>query len=375
MRSLLRLLASGLLMSFLFVTSTYSQGTQTGGLTGVITDQGGALVKGATVDIIDQSTGSSVRSVTTGDDGGYAATLLPPGVYRVEITASSFKKAVIQGVSVRIQETTRQDVTLEAGRIEETVNVEATPSLINPTSAVTGQGLESQTLQRLPLPSPNVLFLISLSAGTASEPVDVRSSGRGNVDVNVNGQRTTNNSVTLDGINVNDFNLAHFDTIPLPNPSTIQELKVATSLYDASSGSKGGGALGLVLKSGQKDFHVEGYWSHRNDALNANEFFRNSQGTLRPPGEEKAKRARLLQNVFGISASGPVPWAGGFWFFNYQGVRGRNGLDPSGASLKTTTMCRRCVAEPADSGLPHKQRWLYICSAACPILRLNDSAN
>ncbi len=325
MRSVLRLLASGIILSLLCVSVAYAQGSQTGGVTGVVTDQGGALIKGASVDIVDESTGRSVRNIVTGEDGGFSATLLPPGSYRLEVTARNFKKLIVQRVSITINQTTRQDVTLEAGLIEETVNVEAAPSLINPTSAVTGQGLEAQTLQRLPLPSPNVLFLTSLSTGTASEPVDVRSSGRGNLDVNVNGQRTTNNSVTLDGINVNDFNLAHFDTIPLPNPSTIQELKVATSLYDAASGSKGGGALGLVLKSGQKDFHWDLYWSHRNDALNANEFFRNRTG--------QSKRARLLQNVFGGSASGPVPWAGGFWFFNYQGVRGRNGLDPSGASL------------------------------------------
>lgn len=324
MRSALRLLASGLFVVLLF-TVAYSQGSQTGGITGVVSDPQGSLVKGAAVDIVDESTGRTVRSLTTGDAGGFSATLLPPGSYRIEISATNFKKHVVQGVRVTIAETTRQDVTLELGKLEEVVNVEAAPSLINPSSPVTGQGLEAQTLTRLPLPSPNVLFLINLSAGTASEPVDVRGSGRGTLDVNVNGQRTTNNSVTLDGINVNDFNLAHFDTIPLPNPSTIQELKVATSLYDASSGSKGGGALGLVLRSGQKDFQGELYWSHRNDALNANEFFRNATG--------QSKRARLLQNVFGGSASGPVPWAGGFWFFNYQGVRGRNGLDPAGASL------------------------------------------
>src|SRR6185503_3553063 len=101
--------------------------------------------------------------------------------------------------------------------------------------------------------------------------------------------------------------------------------KVATSLYDASSGSKGGGALGLVLKSGSKEFHGELYWSHRNDYLNANEWFRNKAGL--------SKNARLLQNVFGGSASGPVPKLGGYWFFNYQGVRGRNGIDPNGATL------------------------------------------
>src|SRR5687768_4653969 len=169
---------------------------------------------------------------------------------------------------------------------------------------------------------------MSLSAGTASEPTDVRNARRGTDDINVNGQRTSNNSISLEGINVNDFNLAHFDTVPLPNPSTLEEMKVSTSLYDASQGSKGGGALGLVIKSGSKDYHWEGYWTHRNDALNANEWFRNANGV--------SKRARLLQNVFGFSGSGPVPVLGGFWFFNYQGVRARNGLDPLGSSLTPT---------------------------------------
>jgi hypothetical protein len=306
----------------------FAQASQTGGITGVVTDPGGALVQGATIDLVNESTGKSERTATTGGDGGYSFTLLKPGSYRLEITAQNFKKAVITAVPVRIGESTRQDVALEAGRIEETVNVEASATLINPSSAVTGQPLTAEQLRELPLASPNFLFLLSLSAGTAGEPTDVRTAGRGTADINVNGQRTSNNSISLEGINVNDFNLAHFDTVPLPNPSTLEEMKVATSLYDASQGSKGGGALGLVIKSGQKDYHWEGYWSHRNDALNANEWFRNANGV--------SKRARLLQNVFGFSGSGPVPAAGGFWFFNYQGVRARNGLDPNGSSLTPT---------------------------------------
>ena len=327
MRSALRLL-SGAILSLLCAVSVFGQASQTGGITGVVSDAGGALVTGATVDVINESTGKTERSATTSGDGGYAFTLLSPGNYRLEITAPNFKKAIVSPVQVRIGETTRQDISLEAGRIEETVNVEASASLINPSSAVTGQPLGSETLRQLPLASPNFLFLMSLSAGTASEPTDVRTAGRGTADMNVNGQRTSNNSISLEGINVNDFNLAHFDTVPLPNPSTLEEMKVSTSLYDASQGSKGGGALGLVIKSGSKDFHWEGYWSHRNDALNANEWFRNANGV--------SKRARLLQNVFGFSGSGPVPALGGFWFFNYQGVRARNGLDPLGSSLTPT---------------------------------------
>ncbi|HEX7296126.1 MAG TPA: carboxypeptidase-like regulatory domain-containing protein, partial [Pyrinomonadaceae bacterium] len=327
MRSALRL-ASAAIFSLLFAISVFAQASQTGGITGVVSDASNALVSGATVDVISESTGKSVRTATTAGDGGYSITLLTPGAYRIEITAPNFKKAVVAAVHVRIGEITRQDVTLEAGRIEETVNVEAGTSLINPSSAVTGQPLGSETLRQLPLASPNFLFLLSLSSGTASEPTDVRTAGRGTADINVNGQRTSNNSISLEGINVNDFNLAHFDTVPLPNPSTLEEMKVSTSLYDASQGSKGGGALGLVIKSGQKDFHWEGYWSHRNDALNANEWFRNANGV--------GKRARLLQNVFGGSVSGPIPKLGGFWFFNYQGVRARNGLDPLGSALTPT---------------------------------------
>lgn len=327
MRRFLRLLASGLILGLLFVASAHSQAIQTGGIAGVVTDQGGALVKGATVEIISENTGKSVRTVTTGDDGLFTATLLTPGAYRMEIMATNFKKAVVVGIQVGITETVRQNVTLEVGKIEETVNVEATPSLINPSSATTGQPLDAQTLRTLPLASPNFLFLLSLSSGVTGEPTDVRSAGRGTADVTVNGQRTSNNSVSLEGINVNDFNLAHFDTVPLPNPSTLQEMKVSTSLYDASQGSKGGGALGLVIKSGSKDFHWEGYWKHRNDALNANEYFFNRNGK---------KKGRLLQNVFGGSGSGPIPKVGGFWFFNYQGVRARNGIDPNGSALTPT---------------------------------------
>ena len=327
MRSVLRLLASGLILSFLFVASAYSQGSQTGGITGVVTDQKGALVKGAAVDIISELTGQSVRTASTDDEGRFGASLLPPGTYRLQVTATNFKKGVVSGVPVRITETARQDVVLEPGRIEETVNVEATPSLINTESAITGQSLEGQTIRSLPLASPNFLFLLSLSTGVTGEPADVRSAGRGTADVSVNGQRTSNNSVTLNGINVNDFNLAHFDTVPLPNPNTLQEMKVATSLYDASQGSKGGGSLGLVTKTGSKDFHWDLSWQHRNDYLNANEYFFNKNG---------AKRGRLLQNVFGGSVSGPIPKAGGFWFFNYQGVRARNGIDPLGSSTTPT---------------------------------------
>jgi uncharacterized surface anchored protein len=87
MRCVLRFLSSELLLGLLYV-SVSAQAIQTGGITGVVSDKAGAVVAGATVDIISEATGKSVRTMTTGDDGGFAVTLLPPGKYRVEISAA-----------------------------------------------------------------------------------------------------------------------------------------------------------------------------------------------------------------------------------------------------------------------------------------------
>jgi Carboxypeptidase regulatory-like domain len=326
-RDAARLLVSAVIALSFLATSVLSQGAPTGAITGLVKDSKGALVPKAQVEIYSEQTGQLARALKTEADGSYIVALLPPGSYRLEVTVSGFKKYRVEHLSVPVNETARHDVTLELGIVSETVVVEATLTIINTVNSTTGEPVDSHTLTTLPLASPNYLFLLTLSPGASSEPIDVRSAGRGNVDIVVNGQRTSNNSVALEGINVNDFNLAHFDNLPVPAPTAIEEFKVATSLYDASQGSKGGGAVGMVLKSGGKQLHGDAVWQQRNDALNANEWFRNQNG---------APRAKLLQNVFGGDLSGPALGIGGYWFFNYEGVRARNGIDPNGSSLSPT---------------------------------------
>jgi hypothetical protein len=322
MRSYLRLLVLLLVVS-LPAGIAFSQGAQSGAISGTVKDPSGAVVSSATVTVVNDATKSVERTVSTTSDGLFSATLLPPGDYTVTVKAQGFK-SFSEKVSVLLNQASRLDAVLQVGAATETVEVSAVGVTVNTESAVTGQPIDAQTMRALPLPVPNFMFLLSLSAGTAGEMPDVRSANRGIVDINVNGQRTSNNSVTLEGINVNDFNLAHFDTVPLPNPHTIEEFNVATSLYDASSGTKGGGAVGLVFKSGTKDWHGEAYWQHRNDWLNANDWFTNEVG---------ARRGKFLQNVLGFSGSGPMPFLGGNWFGNVQGLRARNAV--SSASLTT----------------------------------------
>lgn len=319
------LICGVLAVSILSFSNAVAQSSFTGGLTGVVSDPNGAVVPNVTVELRNERTGKVERSINGEADGSYSATLLPPGNYSLRVAAPNFKQSYVASVSVRSNQTSRQDVKLEIGNLAETVEVLAAPVLINSVSPVMGQSIDAGLLERLPLASPNPLFLLALSSGTSGDLMDVRTTGRGSASITVNGGRTSNNNISLEGINVSDFNLAQFDAVPLPNPDVLQEFKVATSLYDASQGGKGSGAVGFVLKTGSKDIHLDLYWRHRNDALNANEWFRNANG-LR-------NRARLLQNVFGGTASGPMPKAGGFWFFNYQGTRARNGIDPLASSL------------------------------------------
>jgi hypothetical protein len=314
------------LLSALLAGTAFSQGAQSGAIAGSITDPSGAVIGGATVTIVNDATKSVERTVVSTSSGLFSASLLPPGDYTLTVTKSGFK-TFTQRVQVLLTQTSRVDVKLAVGTTSDVVEVQGNLSMVNTESAVTGAPVNSATMSQLPLPVPNFMFLLSLSAGTAGEFPDVRAANRGIVDINVNGQRTSNNSVTLEGINVNDFNLAHFDTIPLPATHAIEEFNVATSLYDASSGDKGGGAVGLLFKTGTKNWHGEAYWQHRNDWLNANEWFTNNVNK---------KRAKFLQNVLGFSGSGPVPLLGGFWFANVQGLRARNGVNPNGSSTSVT---------------------------------------
>jgi carboxypeptidase family protein/TonB-dependent receptor-like protein len=316
------------LSGFLAVTGSllFAQGGESGGVAGIVKDSSGALVSGASVEVYNEQTKQHERHTVSTAAGDYSVGALRPGPYRVEVTAPGFRKYLVK-VEVRLNEVQRQDVTLEVGSTAETVEVTAAGTLVNTETPTTGQPIDNQTLTTLPLAEPDYLFLLGLSPGTGAEPADVRKAARAGVDVSVNGQRTTNNSVTMEGIGINDFNLAHFDNLPIPNPEAIEEFKVATSLYDASLGSKGGGALALVLKSGSNGLHGGALWNVRNDAFNSNEWF---------TAHSNQRRGKLTQNVIDLHAGGPIPFLKGFWFFNVAGTRSRNGVDTSGASDRPT---------------------------------------
>ena len=235
---------------------------------------------------------------------------------------------------MRITETTRMTVNLRPSSVQEKVEVQAQVRNVDTTAATTGQAIEARNVRNLPLATQNFQQLLTLSTGAQSELNASAQLGRGDVRIQVNGQREDNNNYLIEGISATDYNVAELTNTPLPSPDVVQEFKVQTSLYDATQGRNGGGNINAILKSGTKDFHGSLFEFFRNTSLDANEYFnKRSQLSSGLPN----KRPDVKQNIYGGSLGGPLGKDAklGFFFLNYQGTRQRSGLS-TGTIISTT---------------------------------------
>jgi hypothetical protein len=321
MRSISRLwMAAVSLVALLAGVRVYGQGGATGAISGLVLDTSGGAVVDAEVQVIDARTEALARRLTTNADGTFTAPLLPPATYYVVVNKSGFAESKAEGIEVHVTETARVTISLRPGAVTEKVEISAQVTSVETTNATTGQSIDTSTVRELPLATQNYQQLLTLSTGAQSELNASAQLGRGNVRVIVNGQREDNNNYLIEGISATDYNVAQATNVPLPNPDTIQEFKVQTSLYDASQGRNGGGNVNAILRSGSREYHGDAYEYFRNDVLNANEFFLNASGQPRPP---------VKQNIFGGSFGGPVVHEKfGYFFANYQGTRQRSALSP-----------------------------------------------
>ncbi len=298
------------LMALLMPAGLRAQAGATGAITGTVSDQKGGAISGATIVVTNVATGHKEREVVSTGAGTFNVPSLPPSRYSLEITATGFSRFLMESVNA----------TLSVGQVTETVTVHDVSPPVELTSAATGETISAETASTLPLSTRNFLTLLTLSAGANTELFDSAALGRGQVTINVNGQRPTNNNFQLEGVNANDVNLPVLDNVPLPNPDTIEEFKTQTSLYDASSGRNGGGNVQVNLKSGTAHYHGDAYEFFRNNVLNANDFFFNAATPQVP-------RPVLRQNQYGGSFGGPVPKSKDFFFFvNYQRTREASGI-------------------------------------------------
>ncbi len=300
---------------FLFTVNAFAQGT-TGRISGTVTDPNGAVVQGATVRVVSKAT-NAAQETTTGADGEFAFQLLLPGNYTVEINASGFQVTTIEAV-VNITQTTTIDVPLAVAGVNlDTVTVEPEAPVLQSETSQNGRVIEGETIRQLPLPTRNFQQLLTLQAGAQSSVSNNTDLGRGDNNISVNGQRTTSNSVRINGVDANSIGTNSTPNLAVPSPDSLQEFIVQTSLYDASNGRNAGGNVEAVTRSGSNDFRGSAFLFVRNKNLNANEPFVKARGLDRP---------ELTRYQYGATLGGKIVPDRAFFFGSYQGTNERNAL-------------------------------------------------
>ncbi len=317
------------LLLALLVPALMGQSSGTSGLTGTVTDPSGAAVPNVMVTLTSNAT-AQVRTATTGSDGTYKFSLLPPGDYKIRFSASGFKTAEVGSVILNVTETPALDRTLEVGAQTDQITVEAAAEVLQTESSTLGTVVSSQAINDAPLASRNYTQILNMSAGATSGLNDATALGKGTLDMSVNGAAPEQNNFQMDGVSViNAFgaglakDCGIYVGIAIPSPDAIQEFKVQTSTYDASYGRNPGANVNVLTKSGSNAFHGTLFEYIRNEDLDANGFFVNAEG---------GGKQILRQNQFGGTFGGPIKKDKLFFFGSYQGTRQLNGVSASGSS-------------------------------------------
>jgi hypothetical protein len=320
MRSALRLALTRLLPAFLAVILLSSWSSRllaqdVASLTGVLADTSGAVIADATVKLVDTKTNTAYQTRTNAI-GVYSFAKLPPGPdYRITYSKDGFETVAISGVYLSVGITHTQNATMSVGKTTETVEVQGAGSAVtlNTTDASVGNNFDMNMVHELPIQvRDGVLNLLRFQPGVVSalgadeDPNSTR-------DGAMTGARTDQTNITVDGLDVNDFNTGQslYSTVNAPADS-VQEFRseVANPLSDEGRGS--GSQVSLVTKSGTNKFHGSAYEYNRNTDFEANDFFNNFAGVPRAP---------LIRNQFGGSIGGPILKDKLFFFFNYQARR------------------------------------------------------
>jgi len=301
----------------------------TGALDGVVSDPSGAVLIGAQIKATSDTRGE-LRTVKSGTNGSYLLALLLPGVYEVEVIQSGFKTAHFLQVRIAVAETATLNVRLEIGAVSEQITVQGGAEQLQTESSTLGRVTDGEQIRTLPLVTRNYSQIIALNPGVAAEVTDAGALGPGfsgpqGPGLVSNGGTIMDNNFQMNGVGINDLQSGGQFTggIAIPNPDTIQEFKVQASQYDASFGRNAGANVDVITNSGTKDFHGAVWEFFRNDALNANSFFRNTTNQPRPV---------LKQNQFGFDLGGPIRKDKLLFFTSYQGTRQRNGVDANCSS-------------------------------------------
>ena len=304
----------------LAAVSTWGQ-TGTTSLHGVVTDKSNATIGDAMVTLRNDAQGFQ-RDAKTNKEGEFEFISLAPGTYALTVQMTGFRKFEQTNLQLLVNSPTTLNVSLEVGTTSETIEVSAQAQALNTTDASLGTAFSERQVKELPLEAGNVPELLSLQAGvtyTGNRPdINIDTDTRNGA---VNGARSDQSNITLDGIDVNmDTKGDAFQSVLPITQDSVEEFRVTTSNYNADEGRSSGAQVALVTKAGTNNFHGALFESHRNTITSANDYFVKLAELQSGQPNEPPK---LLRNNFGAAVGGPIKKDRLFFFTNYEGHRQR----------------------------------------------------
>jgi hypothetical protein len=296
----------------------------TSSILGTVTDNSGAVVPNADISVRDVDRNLE-KTAKSNEQGGYRLDFLPPGNYRISVSAPNFKTYIQDGISLNAGVPVTINAELSPGSVSESIVVTGETPLVETSNAEVGATVDQRDITALPLVNRNPYTLLDLTPGVQSNAVS-QSFGAPTQTVIINGGTNNGSGSTnyyLDG--APNFNSLNNGGGLLPNPDALQEFRVQTSNYGAAYGRFGSGIVNALVRSGTNEFHGVAFDYFRNPHLNA-----------RPWGSRPTDpKEPLHRNQFGATLGGPIIKNKTFFFTSYSGLRQADAALLTGAIVPT----------------------------------------
>ena len=317
----------GLALAVLVVSLPASAQQQLGAIQGTISDSTGAVMPGVTVTVTNADTGVT-RTTVSNQSGVYRVPSVEPGSYRVRAELQGFRTAGSDDVVVSVGATVGINFTMQAGALEERIQVTASAPDIQTEKAEISAVVEQKKINDLPLVGRNVLSLTALQPGIMGIPnsADFLAPEQG-LGVTANGVRGSGNTASIDGGDITGGPWGG-TVLLVPNVEAVQEFQVISNNPSAEWGRNSGAIVSVITKSGTNTWSGSLFEFHRNENLRARGFFENRN---RP-------KADFRRNDFGGSFGGPIKRDQSFFFASGEIVR-----ELTGNAFNTTVETRQLV--------------------------------
>src|SRR3984893_7862893 len=246
-----RLLLKTVLLGSFVSLSSLALGQASTSLRGAVTDPSGSAIAGAQV-VLASPESKTERTVTSSDQGEYQFLFLPPGTYTLTVSAKGFQRSQITGLQLLVNTPATINAQLKVGTASEVIEVTSELPALNLVDASIGNSFDENQVKQVPLEGRNVPDLLSLQPGVAytgnRTDIDYDQDTRNGA---VNGARSDQSNITLDGVDVNDQAKGYAFKSVLPvTLDSVQEFRVTTTNYGADQGQGSGAQVALVTKSG-----------------------------------------------------------------------------------------------------------------------------